>query len=54
MLYWMSKIFQATGLGLMGWGFVTHYPNSMPYKLLLASILIFIIGWLIQSYILKK
>lgn len=53
-MYLLAKIFQATGLALMGWGFMKNYPALMPHNMLLLSGTIFIIGWVIQTYMLKK
>lgn len=54
MLYWLAKIFQAAALGVMGWGFIEHFPNLMPHNIFLLSGLLFIIGWVVQTYMLRK
>ena len=53
-MYWVAKVFQAAGLGVMAMGFIKYYPNMMSRNLLLVSVLFFAIGWIIQAYMLKK
>jgi hypothetical protein len=53
-MYWIAKTFQATGLGIMAWGFVKNYPSLMPRNIILLAGLFFIIGWIIQTYMLRK
>ncbi len=52
-MYWIAKLFQATGLAVMAWGFIKGYPNMMPRNILLLAGVFFIVGWIIQSYMLK-
>ena len=53
-MYWAAKIFQAAGLAVMILGFIRHLPNMMPHNVLLWSIVLFVIGWVIQVIVLKK
>ena len=53
-MYWAAKIFQAAGLGIMVLGFIRHFPNMMPGRVLLLSIAFFAVGWAIQAMMLKK
>jgi hypothetical protein len=53
-MYWIAKIFQAAGLVVMGWGFIKNYPALMPHNLFLLGGVFFIIGFVIQTYFLKK
>jgi hypothetical protein len=53
-MYYISKVFQAAGLTVMAWGFFKNYPVLMPHNVFLVSGLLFIIGWIIQSYMLKR
>ena len=53
-MYWLAKIFQAAGLGVMALGFMKSFPNLMPHNIFLIAALFFIIGWTIQTYMLKN
>ncbi len=53
MLYWVAKTFQAAGLGVMAWGFYKNFPALLPHNLFFISALFFIMGWIIQTYMLK-
>jgi hypothetical protein len=53
-MYFMAKAFQATGLAVMAWGFVKSYPNLMSRQIIMIAGILFIIGWIIQTYMLKK
>ncbi len=53
-MYWAAKAFQAAGLAIMILGFIRHFPNMMPHNVLLWSIVLFVIGWVIQVIVLKK
>jgi hypothetical protein len=53
-MYFIAKTFQAAGLAVMAWGFIKNYPSLMPHNIILISGLFFIIGWIIQTYMLKK
>ncbi len=54
MIYFLAKIFQAAGLAILAWGFIRFFPNLMPHNIFLIAGIFFIIGWIIQSYLLKK
>ena len=53
-MYWLAKVFQAAGLGVIAWGFIKHFPNLMPHNVLLVALVFFAAGWIIQTYLLKK
>ena len=53
-MYWIAKIFQAAGLAVMAWGFIKNFPRLMPHNIFLLAGLFFIMGWIVQSYMLKK
>ena len=53
-MYWIAKVFQASGLVVMGWGFFKSYPGMMPRNIILLAGVFFIIGWIIQAYMLKR
>ncbi len=41
-------------MALMILSFIRHFPNMMPYNVLLTSIAFFAVGWVIQAMMLKK
>ena len=52
-MYWVAKIFQAAGLGVMAIWFVKYVPNLMPHNIFLLSLAFFAAGWVIQRVCLK-
>ena len=52
-MYWVAKVFQAAGLGVMAMGFIRSFPNMMSRDLLLVSVVFFAVGWIIQRFCLK-
>ena len=53
-MYYVAKALQAAGLGVMALGFMQNYPRLLPRGLFLISIVLFLSGWLIQTYVLKR
>lgn len=53
-MYWIAKIFQASALTVMAWGFIKNYPHLMPYNIILVSGVLFIAGWVVQTYMLRS
>jgi hypothetical protein len=53
-MYFIAKVFQATGLAVMAWGFLKNYPHLMSRDIFIVSGLLFIMGWIIQSFMLRK
>ena len=54
MLYYVGKILQALGLGILLIGFIQRFPSLVDYKMFGASVLVFVSGWLIAEYLVKK
>ena len=54
MIYFAAKFLEACGLGLLGYVFLRTFPDKMNYKIFAASGLLFICGWIIERYLLKK
>ena len=53
-MYYIAKVFQAAGLAVMAWGFIKNFPHLMPRNVFLLAALFFVIGWIIQTYTLRK
>jgi len=53
-LFYLAKIIECIGLAVVLIGFVQCYPQLMSPKVLLAGVLIFICGWLIGKFLLKR
>ena len=53
MLFYLSKVVQASGLLAIAIGFVTKFPQVMDVKLWGVGLLIFIFGWGLERYFLK-
>ncbi len=54
MIYYLAKAIEATGLVVILIGFVMHFPKLMDHKTLMVGILIFLIGWISEQYLLKR
>ncbi len=54
MLFYLAKTIEFIGLGVVAIGFVQRFPQLMNPKLLLAGILIFTCGWMIERFLLKR
>jgi len=53
-MYYIGKILQALGLGIVLFAFIQRFPELMSYKTLFFGILIFTTGWLINRSLLKR
>lgn len=53
-MFYVAKILEAAGLGIILLGFLTAFPNLMNRQLLGVAIVLFICGWLIEKYLLKN
>ena len=53
-MYYLSKFFQALGLGILLYAFVQHFPDLMSYRMLGLGICIFLVGWVMDRYLLKR
>lgn|GEM_PF-3271828 len=54
MMYWAAKFLEATGLGLLAYAFVKTFPEKLNYKAFAASGLLFLCGWIMEKYLLKR
>ncbi len=53
-MYYLAKLTQAAGLGVITLGFLRNFPNLINRNILLAGVILFGLGWLIQTFLLKK
>ena len=53
-MYFAAKFLEAAGLGLLAYTFMKTFPEKLNYKVFAASGLLFICGWVIEKYILKR
>lgn len=52
-MYYAAKGLELLGMTMIGIGFIIKFPFLMDPKLLLAGIICFGSGWIIEKYILK-
>ena len=53
-MFYIGKIFQAAGLTIILIGFFKDFPKLMNPRLLLVGLLLFLAGWLINKFLIKK
>ena len=53
-MYYIGKFAQAAGLTIILVDFVMHFPNLMNPRILGVGIILFLCGWIINQYLLKK
>ena len=53
-MYYLAKIAEAAGLGTIGIGFILSFPHLIGMKVLSAGLLLFVFGWIVESYLLKR
>ena len=53
-MYYVAKISQALGLGIIVVGFIFTFPELINSRYLLPGLLLFLFGWLIQRYMLGE
>lgn len=53
-MYYAAKFLEATGLGLLAFGYIKSFPNKLNYNVFLVSIIFFACGWIIERFILKR
>ncbi len=54
MLYWVAKFLEASGLGVLGYAFIKTFPDRMNYKVLGFSVLLFVCGWIMERFLLRR
>lgn len=52
-MYYIAKIAQAAGLGVILIDYLRHFPELMNRRVLAAGIMLFVFGWVIQKFFLK-
>lgn len=53
-MYYIAKLTQAAGLGVIGIGFVADFPRLINMKVFAIGVFLFLFGWIIESYMLKR
>lgn len=53
-MYYIAKFLELIGLVVLLVGFYKHYPDPMSYNVLIYGSIFFIMGWVIEKYILKE
>ena len=53
-MYYLAKIAQAAGLTLILIDFLKNFPNLMNRKILMAGIILFGFGWIVERFMLKR
>ncbi len=54
MLYYCAKIAQAAGLGIIAINFAAAFPNLMSMRAFSLGAIVFVFGWIIEHYLLRK
>ena len=52
-MYYISKSLEFLGLFIMLVGFLIRFPKLMDYNFFISGLILFIIGWIIDKYILE-
>ena len=52
-MYYIAKFLELIGLVILSVGFYNHYPDPMNYSVLIYAAIFFIMGLIIEKYILK-
>jgi hypothetical protein len=53
-MYWTAKFLEASGLAFLAYAFVRTFPEKLNYRVFGVSILLFVSGWIIERYLLKR
>ena len=53
-MYYLAKLAQAAGLGVIGIGFIADFPHMINMKVFTIGVFLFLFGWLIECYMLKR
>ncbi len=53
-MYYLAKLAQAAGLAVIGTGLLTVFPKLINAKVLSAGILLFLLGWIVENFLLKR
>ena len=52
-MYYGAKGLELLGITMIGIGFIIKFPRLMDPKFLLAGVVFFVVGWVIEKYILQ-
>lgn len=53
-MFYVAKILEALGLVVIGVNFLLAFPELMNMKALLAGIILFACGWLVERFLMKS
>lgn len=53
-MYYAAKFLEASGLGLLAYAFLKTFPEKLNYKVLGVSVILFVCGWIMERYLLKR
>jgi len=53
-MFYVTKILQACGLGIILINFLRKFPNLMSRKALIVGLLLFVCGWMAEKFLLKR
>lgn len=53
-MFYIAKILQAAGMGVILIDFARRFPNLMSHQVLMIGILIFLAGWIVEKFLLKS
>ena len=52
-MYYLAKFFELVGIGGLMLSFYLYFPDPMSYELLAYGSSFFIVGWIIEKFLLK-
>tara|TARA_Y100000768_G_scaffold170296_1_gene127476 strand:- start:2052 stop:2240 length:189 start_codon:yes stop_codon:yes gene_type:complete len=52
-MYYLAKLFELIGIGVITYSFYIYFPDPMTYELLAYGSCFFISGWIIEKFLLK-
>ncbi len=52
-MYYLAKFFELVGIGVLMWSFYIYFPDPMSYELLAYGSSFFVVGWIIEKFLLK-
>jgi len=53
-MFYIGKLAQAAGLTILLLAFIRHFPGLMGYRELAVGSLLFLSGWIIDRFLLRK
>ncbi len=53
-MYYVTKFFEAVGLGIMVVGFLSQFPKLIDMRTCLFGIVIFALGWVVENFLLPR